>query len=484
MKMKRGELVGFNGCFGYDYHQDTKTITVNETEAETVRLIYDMYLQENGCGTIAKRLVELGIKNKRGTVEWHDHGVMGMIKNEKYKGDVLLGKTFPLLNQKSRLTDLLIDGKIEQEDYDEKKLSFQRKLHQITEEKAYLEENIGQQKNISKRMSQLRQTLENENALDEFDRIVFESISDDLKSQRGVNYMMYNPQLDTFICVVEAGSFSKAAEELYISAPAVIKQINSLENSLNLQLFERTHRGLIITEAGKSLYQDAKYLIQYSKESLIRAQEAMNHNEEIIRVGISPMTPPEVFVELWPKIQKIYPEMKFKLITFENTPENAREILANMGKNIDVIAGIFDETMLELRGCDGTEISREPFCVAVSIHHRLAKKEKITLDDLAGENLMLMRRGWSYYGDMLRDDMMKNHPEINIVDFNLYNVEAFNRCENNNEVLLAFKSWESVHPLIRIIPVEWDYTMPFGILHSKKPSIKVKRLINAINKVK
>ena len=70
MKMKRGELVGFNGCFGYDYHQDTKTITVNETEAETVRLIYDMYLQGNGCGTIAKRLVELGIKNKRGTVEW------------------------------------------------------------------------------------------------------------------------------------------------------------------------------------------------------------------------------------------------------------------------------------------------------------------------------------------------------------------------------------------------------------------------------
>ena len=87
-------MVGFNGCFGYDYHQDTKTITVNETEAETVRLIYDMYLQGNGCGTIAKRLVELGIKNKRGTVEWHDHGVMGMIKNEKYKGDVLLGKTF------------------------------------------------------------------------------------------------------------------------------------------------------------------------------------------------------------------------------------------------------------------------------------------------------------------------------------------------------------------------------------------------------
>jgi vacuolar-type H+-ATPase subunit I/STV1 len=79
-------------------------------------------------------------------------------------------------SKKSRLTDLLIDGKIEQEDYDEKKLAFQRKLHQLTEEKAYLEENIGQQKNISKRMAQLRKTLENEEILDEFDRIVFESI--------------------------------------------------------------------------------------------------------------------------------------------------------------------------------------------------------------------------------------------------------------------------------------------------------------------
>lgn len=49
--------------------------------------------------------------------------------------------------------------------------------------------------------------------------------------------MMYNPQLETFVCVVEAGSFSKAAEKLFISPPAVIKQINSLEASLSLQLF-------------------------------------------------------------------------------------------------------------------------------------------------------------------------------------------------------------------------------------------------------
>lgn len=294
--------------------------------------------------------------------------------------------------------------------------------------------------------------------------------------------MMYNPQLETFICVVDSGSFSKAAEKMYITSPAVIKQINSLEGSLNLRLFERTHRGLFVTAAGKSLYRDAKYLIQYSKESVNRAKDAMDVQEEVIRIGVSPMTPPQVFVTLWPKIQKYCPELKLKLVPFENTPENAKEILGNLEQNIDVIAGIFDDTMLNLRKCNGMRISEEPFCCAVALHHRLAGKEKLTLKDLYGENLLVMRQGWSENVDSLRDDLQKNYPQINVVDFDFYNVEVFNRCENSNDVLLAIKNWESVHPLMKIIPVEWNYSMPFGLLYSTEPSEKVKRLMTAIEK--
>ena len=57
--MKRGELIGFNGCLGYDYHPEDKSLTVNEYEAETVRMIYDLYLQGYGTTTIAHRLTEL-----------------------------------------------------------------------------------------------------------------------------------------------------------------------------------------------------------------------------------------------------------------------------------------------------------------------------------------------------------------------------------------------------------------------------------------
>lgn len=94
MKMKRGELIGYNGSLGYDYHPEDKSITVNEKEAETVRLIFDLYLQGYGAYTIAKQLTAMGIPNKKSEVKWGDSGIRGIIKNEKYKGDALLGKTF------------------------------------------------------------------------------------------------------------------------------------------------------------------------------------------------------------------------------------------------------------------------------------------------------------------------------------------------------------------------------------------------------
>lgn len=65
MKMKRGELIGFSGCLGYDYDKEKKTITVNKTEAETVQLIFELYIQGYGGARIAKQLMEMGMKNHR-----------------------------------------------------------------------------------------------------------------------------------------------------------------------------------------------------------------------------------------------------------------------------------------------------------------------------------------------------------------------------------------------------------------------------------
>ena len=283
--------------------------------------------------------------------------------------------------------------------------------------------------------------------------------------------------------VAEAGSFNKAAEQLFITPTAVIKQINLLEGSLQVQLFERTHRGLRLTAAGQSLVKDAQYIIQYCRDSVTRAQNAMQADSSVVRIGVSPMTPAQIMIELWPKIHAICPDLKFQLVPFVNTQENAKEILGNLGQNIDVVPGIFDETMLNLRQCAGLELQREPLCCAVSLHNPLAAKDRLTVRDLYGQRLLLMHRGWSRYVDQLRDDLWQNHRQVEIIDFNFYDLGIFNRCENSSDVLLAIRGWANVHPLLKIIPVDWEHSIPYGLLHSPQPSGTIKRFLAAVRNV-
>ena len=232
-----------------------------------------------------------------------------------------------------------------------------------------------------------------------------------------------------------------------------------------------------------SLYHDTKYVIQYCKDAITRARNAAQESGEVLRIGTSLMSPVQVLVDLWPRLLSYCPNVKFELVPYENTPENAREILGHLGDHIYVVAGIFDETLLELRGCAGLELSREPLCLAVSIHHPLAGKERLTIEDLYGERLLIMKRHWSHYVDLLKDDPEANHPKIHLVDFDFYDVRVFNRCENNQCVLLAIENWRYVHPLLKIIPVDWSYTIPFGLLYSPRPGPVVKQILAAVKQL-
>ena len=69
---------------------------------------------------------------------------------------------------------------------------------------------------------------------------------------------MYDKHLDGFMRVAECGSFSKAAEQLYVSPNALIKQMNCLERDMGAKLLVRTNRGVTLTEAGQVLFERAQ----------------------------------------------------------------------------------------------------------------------------------------------------------------------------------------------------------------------------------
>ena len=295
--------------------------------------------------------------------------------------------------------------------------------------------------------------------------------------------MLYDPHLDLFLTVAEQGSFSKAAEAVFITPSAVIKQINLLEEDLGVRLFERTHRGLNLTSAGRSLEKDAREIIRISNEAAARAKASMLEESSIIRIGTSPMTPAEVLVELWPKISDIMPGIKFQLVPFENNPENARMILKSLGENIDVVAGIFDEGLLSYRECDGIQLSREKLCVSFSVDHPLAAKKKLSISDLYDQELMMLKPGSMKGMDALRDHLTKHHPRIRIVDFPLYNTEVFNECENGGRLLITIDRWRTVHPLLKTVRMNWKFDMPYGLLYSKEPDDKIKGFLEALKSV-
>jgi DNA-binding transcriptional LysR family regulator len=99
---------------------------------------------------------------------------------------------------------------------------------------------------------------------------------------------MYNHQLDTFLKVAEKGSFGKAAEDLFISAPAVIQQINLLEGECGVRLFERSNHGVHLTPAGSSLLEDAKTIIRLSKDAMSKARQIEQSGQITVRIGTSP----------------------------------------------------------------------------------------------------------------------------------------------------------------------------------------------------
>ncbi len=93
MKLQRGEIIGNPNCLGYNFDPVTKKISINEEEADIVRFIFNKYVEGYGTERICKDLRSMGCKTKRGNVRWESRSVAGIITNEKYKGDLLFGKT-------------------------------------------------------------------------------------------------------------------------------------------------------------------------------------------------------------------------------------------------------------------------------------------------------------------------------------------------------------------------------------------------------
>lgn len=294
---------------------------------------------------------------------------------------------------------------------------------------------------------------------------------------------MYNPMLDTFIAVVESGSFNKAAEHIYISPTAVMKQMNALENHLNLKLIERTPSGVKLTAAGKIIYNDAKFMTDYSQKSIASAVAAEQKYHTTFCVGTSLLNPAKPFMDLWYRVNKYFPDYKLHLVPFEDNHEGILSEIEKLGEKFDFLIGVCDSKAW-LSRCNFLPLGRYKKMIAVSREHRLAQKNRINLEDLHGETLMMVKQGDSGVNDFIRNDLKMHHPQIKIEDTpQFYDLSVFNRCAETGKVLLTIECWQEVHPGLVSIPVNWDYSIPYGLLYSFNAPDDVLEFVNAAENI-
>ncbi|WP_283675590.1 LysR family transcriptional regulator [Butyricicoccus sp. Marseille-Q5471] len=278
---------------------------------------------------------------------------------------------------------------------------------------------------------------------------------------------MYNPLLDTFIAVADCGSFNKAAEMLYISPTAVMKQMNSLEEHLKLTLIKRAQIGVTLTEVGVQIYKDAKFMVDYSQKSILSARAIETTSETTFCVGTSLLNPAKPFMDIWYKVNQNFPDYKLHLVPFEDNCNGILSEIGKLGKKFDFLIGVCDSKVW-LSLCNFLPLGRYKKMVAVRREHPLATKDRLKISDLYGYTLMMVKRGDSGVNDFLRNDLEKCHPQIKIEDTQpFYDLSVFNRCAETDKVLLTIECWQDVHPALVTIPVKWDYSIPYGILYAK-----------------
>lgn len=294
---------------------------------------------------------------------------------------------------------------------------------------------------------------------------------------------MYNHILDTFTVVADCGSFTKAAEYLYISPTAVMKQMNTLEQTYNMKLLERTPSGVRLTTAGEAVYRGVKKLKNVSDAVLREAHEAAHTYDTTFCVGTSLLYPAKPFMDLWYKVNSEFDGYKVHLVPFEDNHEGVISEIEKLGKKFDFLIGVCDSKSW-LSICNFLPLGRYKKMIAVNRNHRLASKSMVEIEDLYGETLMMVKRGDSETNDRMRDFFEKNHPEIKIEDApRFYDLSVFNRCDETGSVLLTVQCWQDVHPGLVSIPVNWDYDIPYGILYSLNPPDDVLKFTERVKKI-
>lgn len=197
---------------------------------------------------------------------------------------------------------------------------------------------------------------------------------------------LLDQQLRVFVTVADRQNFSRAAEELHMTQPAVSQYIQMLERTLGTKLLERNNKYVRLNKAGEIVYHHAREILGLYTRMQNLVDDLMNTPSGHLTIGASYTYGEYVLPHVVASMREYYPSIT-PTITIHNSTVIAEQV-ANRQLDVGIVEGEYvDEKMCI-----------EPFAddrmyLIVSPHHHLAGKSELSIADLAGETWIVREEG-------------------------------------------------------------------------------------------
>ncbi|KAB8135750.1 LysR family transcriptional regulator [Gracilibacillus oryzae] len=174
-------------------------------------------------------------------------------------------------------------------------------------------------------------------------------------------------KLEYFLLVAKEKSISSAANKLFVSQPAVSKQMKKLEETLGFPLFVRMSKGISLTDKGQQLYNDIEPIIYQLKYQLKK-----HMNDQVVRMGSDPLLASYYFAD-YIKDQNLF---QIKLTQLKDDTIDLLPLL----KSREIDAAIIQDHPHQ-KGLYSTFLFSDNFYAAVPVNHQLAELDHVSITD-------------------------------------------------------------------------------------------------------
>lgn len=215
-------------------------------------------------------------------------------------------------------------------------------------------------------------------------------------------------QLTYFIAIVENDTYFNAAEYLHMSQSNLSKQIIKLENELAIDLFDRSYRSAVLTDAGRLFYNDALQLIDQYHKVLQHIDDYKKSNEQNLHIGTLPIQTQYNLTSIFNRFKNQNPNIH---ISIDEVEEYDLIIGLNQDKYDIIIAR---ENMINSKQYDTYPIAEDELVVVLPSSHKLAAHSTLDFNLLSGEKFILMNPYTSIY-KLCIQQIKKYNIDANIV---------------------------------------------------------------------